>query len=103
MCKWIGLIVLWISCIVAVAAQTRTFEVTSIKHNTSRSIGGDGARSVGTQPGGRFVMVDGTPLVLIRSAFSDAVEVIGAPAWASSEHYDVEAKADGVATNAEIN
>jgi uncharacterized protein (TIGR03435 family) len=47
-------------------------------------------------------MVDGTVLVLVRSAFSDAVEVIGAPAWASSEHYDVEAKANRVATTAEM-
>ena len=48
------------------------------------------------------MMVDGTALVLVRSAFSDAVEVIGAPDWALSEHYDVEAKAAGTATNAEI-
>jgi len=99
--KSIGTILL-ISCAVGVGAQTRTFEVASIRRNVSGSIGGDGARRVGTDPGGRFVMVDGTALVLVRSAFSDAVEVIGAPAWASSEHYDVEARASGVATNAEI-
>ena len=87
MCKSIGLIVLWMSCLAVVGGQTRTFEVASIKRNNSGSIVGDGARAVGIQPGGRFVMVDGSALVLIRSAFSDAVEVIGAPAWASSEHY----------------
>ncbi|HET9359454.1 MAG TPA: TIGR03435 family protein [Vicinamibacterales bacterium] len=96
-----GLIV-WICCVVVVGSQTRTFEVASIKRNTSGSIAGDGARRAGTEPGGRFVMVDGTALVLVRSAFPDAVEVIGAPAWASSEHYDVEAKANGVATSMEI-
>ena len=75
MCKSIGMIVLWMSCLAVVGAQTRTFEVASIKRNNSGSIVGDGARTVGVQPGGRFVMVDGTALVLIRSAFSDAVEV----------------------------
>jgi len=47
-------------------------------------------------------MVEGTALVLVRSAYPDAVEVIGAQGWASTEHYDVEAKANGVATSTEI-
>lgn len=92
----------WICCVDVVGGQTRTFEVASIRRNASSSIAGDGARRVGTEPGGRFVMVDGTALVLVRSAFSDAVEVIGAPDWAATEHYDVEAKANRVATSTEI-
>ena len=99
MCRLIGMFALWVSCVIVAGAQTRTFEVASIKRNTSNAIGGDGARRVGTEPGGRFVMIDGTALVLVRSAFSDAIEVIGAPAWASSEHYDVEAKAGGVVSD----
>ena len=71
------------------------FEVTSVKLNTSGLNIGPGARSVGFQPGGRFTMTDGTVMVLIRSAYPDSSEVIGAPAWVSSDHYDVQAKAAG--------
>jgi uncharacterized protein (TIGR03435 family) len=87
------------------AAQTPAspaFEVVSIKRNTSSSMIGEGARSVGTEAGGRFVMEDGSAFVLIRTGFSDATEVIGAPAWVLSEHYDVQAKANGPATKTEI-
>jgi uncharacterized protein (TIGR03435 family) len=72
-----------------------TFEVASVKPNTSGLNIGPGALSVGVQPGGRFTMTDGTVLVLIRSAFPNSSEVIGTPAWVSSEYYDVQAKAAG--------
>ena len=97
-----GAVTLWVSCLALVSSQARTFEVASIKRNVSGLNIGDGARSVGTQPGGRFVMVDGTALVLVRSGFTEAVEVIGAPGWTSSEYWDVEAKAGGVVSSADI-
>lgn len=71
------------------------FEVTSVKLNTSGLNIGPGARSAGFQPGGRFTMTDGTVMFLIRSAYPRSSEVIGAPAWVSSEYYDVQAKAAG--------
>ena len=79
----------------AAQAPSTTFDVSSIRRNTSGLIAGPGARSVGVRPGGRFVLEDGAIMVLIRSAYPDATEVIGAPAWVSSEHYDVQAKAEG--------
>jgi uncharacterized protein (TIGR03435 family) len=70
----------------------RTFEVASIKRNTSTGSG----RSVGSRAGGRFVMVNGPVATLVRSAYpSDTSELIGAPDWIQSERYDVNAKAEG--------
>ena len=79
-----------------------TFEVASIKRNTSGSARGPGARSVGIQPGGRFTMVDGSLLVVIRSAYPDATDIIGAPEWVSTERYDVETRAIGDPTRPQV-
>lgn len=68
------------------------FDVASIKRNTSGA-SGPGARTVGRQPGGRFTMIDGSVLVLIRSAYAEATDIIGAPDWTLAEHYDVLASA----------
>jgi uncharacterized protein (TIGR03435 family) len=95
----VGLTVVGLS---GLAAQMRTFDVASIKRVANSTIAGDGAGRVGPQPGGRFVMEDGTATVLVRSAYPEATEVIGAPDWAQSEHYDVEAKPATPATDAEI-
>jgi uncharacterized protein (TIGR03435 family) len=68
-------------------AQPQTFEVASIKRNSSD----DGSRSIGLQPGGRFVMTNSAVGMLIRSAYPDAVEYIGGPDWMRTEPYDVTA------------
>jgi uncharacterized protein (TIGR03435 family) len=77
----------------AAAAPVR-FEAVSIKPNTGSLSSDSGAAAVGPQAGGRFVMRDGATIVLIRSAYTDAVDVLGLPEWAVSKgRYDVEAKA----------
>jgi uncharacterized protein (TIGR03435 family) len=79
------------------------FEVASIKKNTASLSRGPGASRVGTQPGGRWVMVDGTTSVLLGTAYSDARDFVGAPDWVSSEKYDVEARAGRTVTREEMN
>jgi uncharacterized protein (TIGR03435 family) len=71
----------------------RSFEAVSIKRNGSSPIASPGAIEVGFRPD-RFVMRDGATIVVIRSAYPDAVDIVGLPEWASSKgRYDVEAKA----------
>jgi uncharacterized protein (TIGR03435 family) len=67
------------------------FEVASIK----RSIAPDARGSMGSQPGGRFVMVNGTVQSLITFAYNLPLDdlTVGAPGWTRSERYNVNAKA----------
>jgi uncharacterized protein (TIGR03435 family) len=67
------------------------FEVVSIKRSASNATGG----SVGAPPG-RFVMVNMDIRPLIGTAYGDDVDTsdyIGLPGWATTERYDVEARA----------
>jgi uncharacterized protein (TIGR03435 family) len=87
----------------ALAAQqplTR-FEVASIKPTLNGIIVGDGAARIGWDAGGRYRMVDGSVGVLLRGAYPGVVEIMGLPGWATSQHYDVEAKAEREPTDAE--
>ena len=82
-----------------VAAQTGTpvepqlkFEVASVRLNTS----GTNQVTMGTQPGGRFTAVNMPLALLIRSAYRlQESQLVGAPAWVSTERYDIIAKAEG--------
>jgi uncharacterized protein (TIGR03435 family) len=74
-----------------VHAQTRTFEVVSIKPNRSGAVASD----TNTTPG-RLSLTNVTPLSLIFRAFGVlAPQVVGAPDWLSSERYDVVAVTEG--------
>ena len=50
---------------------------------------------MGAQPGGRFVMVNGTAQTLISFAYNVRLDelIVGAPEWTRAETYDVNAKA----------
>jgi len=66
-------------------SQEKTFEVISIKRNRTVAEASD----TNTTPG-RLSLVNVTPLSLIRRAFGvQDSQIIGAPAWLSSERYDV--------------
>jgi uncharacterized protein (TIGR03435 family) len=66
------------------------FEVASIKQNTS----GDRWESVSKPAGGRFTVKNATVAWLVRTAYRvEPFQVTGLPPWASSERYDVVAKA----------
>src|SRR3954469_70926 len=78
------------------AAQTPgtapAFEVASVKPNKS----GTNFVNVGNQPGGRFNATNITPLMLIRQVYNlQLSQIIGAPGWLESEHFDIIAKASG--------
>ena len=71
----------------------RTFEVASVKANRS-GITSFGA--FGPQPGGQWVMLNGTVRLLIGYGYVPGQsDVEGLPGWVDTERYDVQAKADG--------
>jgi uncharacterized protein (TIGR03435 family) len=71
------------------------FEAATIKRN--ESLGNSGGMRV--EPGGRFQAVNAPVLWLVASAYSESKgalrpsQIIGAPGWLESEHYDIIAKA----------
>ena len=81
-------VVLW-------AQAKPAFEVATIKRNLSL----DGNGDVRNEPGGRFLAVNAPVFWLVASAYSDSLgglrpsQIIGAPSWLASEHYDIAAKA----------
>jgi uncharacterized protein (TIGR03435 family) len=69
-----------------------TFDVASIKANKS----GDRRVMFQPQPGGRFTGHNMTLGVLINIAYQlKAHQMVGGPGWIDSEHFDIEAKAEG--------
>jgi uncharacterized protein (TIGR03435 family) len=67
-----------------------TFDVVSIKRVTDIR----NRRSVGEQPGGKFVLSGMAVAPLIRSAYpAEISDLVGAPDWVSNEVYDVTAQA----------
>jgi uncharacterized protein (TIGR03435 family) len=83
-------------------ATARTFDVASIRRNVSGNQTGSGL--AGPQPGGRYTGLGVTARRLIGDAYSglDAVEIIGGPSWIGDDRFDVNARADGEPTPAEI-
>jgi uncharacterized protein (TIGR03435 family) len=78
----------------AVSAQTPSFDVVSIKRNTSGSL----SVSVGGPPG-RFTAVNATAMMLLQNAYSQQTfHIFGAPGWMDSERYDVLAMMTAPAT-----
>ena len=80
---------------VQASEQRPTFEVASIKQNTS-----DDRRSFGVRPGGLLVVRNSTLQNLIAAAYGMAdiqalvpERVLGGPGWIDSERYNIDAKA----------
>jgi len=69
-----------------------SFEAVSIKRNTTGAPGG----TLGIQPGGRWVMVNGSIRSLVTAAYPiESGEIVGLPEWAVRERYDVQTVAAG--------
>src|SRR5215831_7356632 len=69
-----------------------TFEVASVKPNTS----GSAAWSMAMPPGGRLNFTNATVDAIIRWAYRlQEFQLVGAPSWTSSDHFDIVAKAAG--------
>ena len=76
------------------------FDAVSIKRNVSDVID---SRSVGERPGGVFQLSGMAIAPVIRTAYpADVSELIGAPAWVSSEIYDLTARANRDVTREEM-
>jgi uncharacterized protein (TIGR03435 family) len=74
-------------------AITLSFEVSSIKRNPDDTQG-----YVNIEPGARFNAVGATTMLIIRQAYGKLpFQLVNLPAWVTSEHYDIRAKApDGI-------
>lgn len=69
----------------------QSFEVASIKPNASN----DHRVMIRMQPGGRFSATGMSARMLITQAFDiREFQVIGAPGWTDSDHFDINAKAE---------
>jgi uncharacterized protein (TIGR03435 family) len=83
-------------------AQTDTpasFEVASIKANKS----GDNRVMMGIQPGGRMTMTNVPLRLMIRQAYRvQDFQIVDAPGWVGSEHFDILAKAEGNPTQEQM-
>ncbi len=68
-----------------------SFEVVSIKPNTS----GAGGGGIGTRPGGLFTATNVPAKMLIRQAYRmQDFQIIGGPNWLTTDRFDVEARAE---------
>src|SRR5689334_4614159 len=75
-----------------VAQEEKTFEVASIKQNTS----GDGGQYIRMMPGNRFNVTNMPPRQLIILAYQlQQFQLVGGPPWLASDHYDIVAKLAG--------
>jgi uncharacterized protein (TIGR03435 family) len=93
----IAILVLCLQYAAAQAARPQ-FEVASVKH----SIDGEDS-DFQVLPGGRMVAADRTVSDLIFHAYRlRPYQIPDKPEWANSEHYDIEAKADGNPTYNEM-
>jgi uncharacterized protein (TIGR03435 family) len=73
-------------------AANPSFEVASVKPNKS----GTQQVMLGLQPGGRFTATNAPLRMLIRNAYQlQDFQLVGLPDWASSERFDIVAKAEG--------
>jgi uncharacterized protein (TIGR03435 family) len=78
------------------ADQTLTFEVASVKPNTSPNA----PQGIRVLPSGQLTATNMPVVVLIRNAWAtDAIQIagqiVGGPAWINTERYDINAKAEG--------
>jgi len=83
----------------ALAAYAQTFEVASIKPNTS----GDRWESVSPVTGGRLTAKNVTVAWLLKTAYRvEPFQIANLPAWANSERFDVLATADPKTTPEQV-
>src|SRR5215469_15608484 len=99
-------VVLWLVCASASGAQTHdaasqelTFEVASVKPNTTL----DRNVSINRTPGGGLDAVNASVRMLITFAYRTRdQQLIGGPGWLDSDRYDIHAKALAGATTTDF-
>jgi len=94
------IVVICSSVLGALRAQVpEQFEVASIHRNQSGTVQGGGL--AGVQPGGRF-MARGTTLRRLVGDAYDTTQVVGGPAWIETDRFDIDARAGGNPTLADM-
>jgi bla regulator protein BlaR1 len=77
----------------ASAARSTTFTVASVTPNPT---GGAGPTSTNILPGGRYIATNMPIRLLIGQAYRvSSLRLLGGPGWIESEHFDIDAQADG--------
>ena len=75
----------------AAPAENLAFDVVSVKPNT---LGPGTPTIMSIQPGGRYTASNVPVTFMITNAYRlQGFQLIGAPGWAASEHFDISAKA----------
>lgn len=84
----VAIVVPWVGCLtIEAAAQTPSFDVTSVKRNTS----GENRFSI-TQNGRTYTATNVPIIMIIREAFGlsfESFRLEGGPSWISSDRYDI--------------
>jgi uncharacterized protein (TIGR03435 family) len=94
-----ALVLLELPWLAAQQQTSRTFDVVSIRRSTNP----DTDNGWGTRPGGRWVLVNASIMVLVRAAYpTDSSEYIGGPDWLRNDRYDLTAVGPEGTTRAEI-
>ncbi len=87
------LVVLLLAAGAAALAQTKEFEVASVKPH--KADGDDGRAAIQITPGGRWRATNVPLNMLLNMAYElKPGQLIGAPNWINSERYDIDAKMD---------
>jgi uncharacterized protein (TIGR03435 family) len=92
-----GAFIVWTVALATTAAaqnngspRARAFDVASIKPNRT----GELMVRTDTRPGGRFIAVNATLNTLLQLAYGlESFEIVGAPGWSASDHFDIDARA----------
>src|SRR5688500_475777 len=96
-CRVVAVVGLAIGADAQTAAQR--FDVASIRRNVAATQQGRGGLSA-PQPGGRYVAIGVTLRRLVGDVYD--LDVLGGPAWVDSDRFDVNARAEGAPTPAQI-
>jgi uncharacterized protein (TIGR03435 family) len=92
--------------VVAVHAQSPTFEVASVKRAVPAGRGipatAAGPRGISVQPGGRFMAPSSTVRELIAAAYGlQDIQIVGGPEWMANDRFEVMATTKGGASVAD--
>src|SRR5712671_3346546 len=82
-------------------AARPAFDVASIKANKS----GDNSMFVNILPGGRFMVRNATLRELVQAAYQfqyQAFQILGGAGWIDTERFNIDAKADGTFSPAQV-
>lgn len=92
-----------LAVLIPIAGQAQTFDVASIKPDRAGNAGGEGStrESISHDPGA-LVMRNVTLRSCLRWAYGVANDRISGPAWIGADRYDIQARTEKPATEAQL-